>query len=88
MYLQDGWTALHSAVGNGQMDGVNILLHRSPDIITQTDNVSKHIIHIIMFWQVLNTGSKVKELRITQINHFRDVLSGKLKLPYRIIHIL
>lgn len=44
MHLQDGWTALHSAVGNGQMDGASILLHRNPDIITQTDNVSKQII--------------------------------------------
>lgn len=39
--LQDGWTALHSAVGDGQMDAVNILLRRIPDIITQTDSVSK-----------------------------------------------
>ena len=42
MFLQYGKTALHHAAVGGSADVVD-LLSRHPDMITQTDNVSKQI---------------------------------------------
>ena len=41
MYIsvQDGWTALHSAAGNGQLNVVDFLMDVNPDIVRQVDNV-------------------------------------------------
>ena len=40
VHIQDGWTALHSAAGNGQFDVVDFLMDINPDTIRQVDNVS------------------------------------------------
>ena len=41
--MQDGWSALHSAAGNGQVDVVDFFLDRSPDMTVQVDNVSRYV---------------------------------------------
>ena len=40
VFLQAGWTPLHTAAFWGHVDIVDLLLMHSPEVITQTDNVS------------------------------------------------
>ena len=47
VFLQSGWTALHTAAMYGQVDIVNLLLTNNPDLISQTDNVSEQIIQLL-----------------------------------------
>ena len=55
MCVQDGWTALHSAAGNGQLDVVDFLMDINPAIIRQVDNVSKQIMYFLI--QLMNYGT-------------------------------
>ena len=41
VFLQNGWTALHTAALNGHVDVVKLLVSYHPSLITMTDKVSK-----------------------------------------------
>ena len=53
VFLQYGETVLHRAAVGGNQDIVDLLLKKKPDLITQTDNVSKQIIQLL-FKQYIN----------------------------------
>ena len=53
VFLQNGETVLHRAAVGGNQDIVDLLLKKKPDLITQTDNVSKQIIQLL-FKQYIN----------------------------------
>ena len=53
LFLQRGMTVLHRAAVGGNQDIVDLLLKKKPDLITQTDNVSKQIIQLL-FKQYIN----------------------------------
>ena len=53
VFLQDGKTALHYAAQGGNQDIIDLLLKKKPDLIIQTDNVSKQIIQLL-FKQYIN----------------------------------
>ena len=40
VFLQVGWTPLHTAAYWGHVDMVDLLFKHTPEVITQTDNVS------------------------------------------------
>ena len=40
VFIQYGWTALHSAALHSNVDVVNLLLVKDPTVIKQTDKVS------------------------------------------------
>ena len=46
VFLQGGRTALHCAAAGGDPNIINLILHRRPNMITRTDNVSKLIIQL------------------------------------------
>ena len=53
VFLQNGKTALHYAAEEGYPDVADLLLKKKPDLIIQTDNVSKQIIQLL-FKQYIN----------------------------------
>ena len=64
VFLQTGWTALHSAASNGHSAVVDLLLNRQPNLITQTSNVSEQIIQLSIFihdhiWMMMGVAGRV-----------------------------
>ena len=53
VFLQRGITALHYAAEEGNPDVVELLLKKKPNVIVQTDKVSKQIIQLL-FKQYIN----------------------------------